>query len=351
MQGAVFVMGALGFLGCATVGPRAINAGRGVYAEVINKTEDEQVLSMIVRNRYDETFGMISVASVTASLSFSANGGVNVGLGSDDSYSTNLVPLSAGVAYEENPTISYIPLGGEAFLRKMLAPVSLSQMLLISNMVRFHPQTLEIMTGRINGLRNPFLGDEAPSPEYARLSDLYGQLRQASVLDVVLAAEDKTNQFMELHDYETAHSEAVREFLDLLGITREIDGSDIVLPIQAAVGAGSGSTVNIQTRSALDLLRIYGAGIELPQPHLESGIVQPVTWQVSEERRPITIRSSRKRPDNATVRILFRDWWFYIDATDARSKQAFILLRTFVGMRLEGSGTVNGTPVLTVPVR
>jgi hypothetical protein len=51
------------------------------------------------------------------------------------------------------------------------------------------------------------------------------------------------------------------------------------------------------------------------------------------------------------VRILFRDWWFYIDATDTRSKQAFILLRTFIGMRLEGSGTLKGTPVLTVPVR
>ena len=30
----------------------------------------------------------------------------------------------------------------------------------------------------------------------------------------------------------------------------------------------------------------------------------------------------------------FRDRWFYIDATDTRSKRAFGLLRTFISMRL-----------------
>ena len=47
----------------AVVGPRSITAGRGAYAEVINQTEDQQILNALVRTRYDETFGMISVAS------------------------------------------------------------------------------------------------------------------------------------------------------------------------------------------------------------------------------------------------------------------------------------------------
>ena len=47
--------------GCATVGPQSIAAGRGVYTEVINRTEDEQILNVLVRERYDETFGMVSV--------------------------------------------------------------------------------------------------------------------------------------------------------------------------------------------------------------------------------------------------------------------------------------------------
>ena len=67
---------ALGSCGCALVGPQSISAGRGVYAEVINRTEDEQILNVIVRMRYDETFSMLSVASVTANLSFSTRAGL-----------------------------------------------------------------------------------------------------------------------------------------------------------------------------------------------------------------------------------------------------------------------------------
>jgi hypothetical protein len=65
---APIVGGALNLCGCVAIGPRSITAGRGAYAEVINRTEDEQILNVIVRQRYDETFGMISVTSVTASL-------------------------------------------------------------------------------------------------------------------------------------------------------------------------------------------------------------------------------------------------------------------------------------------
>ena len=47
------LLSALGFSGCAVIGPQSITAGRGVYAEVINRTEDEQLLNAIVRQRYD----------------------------------------------------------------------------------------------------------------------------------------------------------------------------------------------------------------------------------------------------------------------------------------------------------
>jgi hypothetical protein len=350
LRGALLVMVGLGFVGCAAIGPRSINAGRGVYNEVINKTEDEQVLNLIVRNRYDETFGMISVASVTASLSFSVNAGVNAGFGNSDNYAGNLVPFSAGGAYEENPTISYTPMGGEEFLRKMLAPVSLTQLVLLSHMAKPQGRTLEIMAGRVNGLRNPFIGQEPPSPEYARMADLFTELRLGAVLDVVHGTANDEEYFVDIHGYADEYSDTVRAFLDLLGIEREVDGNDIVLPLHTAIGPSS-TAMNIQPRSPLDLLRVYGAGIDIPPPHLEAGIVRPIKWEMAEKWRPIAIRSSRKRPDEAIVSILFRDWWFYVDATDARSKQAFMLLRTFIGMRLETPGGAQNLPVLTVPVR
>ncbi len=351
VRSTLLVVGALGVCGCAVVGPQSITAGRGVYTEVINRTEDEQILNGLVRLRYDETFGMISVASVTASLRFRAQAATNIGIGDSDNYAGNLVPLSAGVAYEENPTISYVPLSGEDFMRQMLSPVSASEWILLAHTAKHPGHVFALAARRVNGLRNPLLGEEASSPEFERFIELYDQLRRTGVLDIIQAPEtgSEHNYYLDIHDYEDAHRDSVRELLDLLGIEVNLDGSAILLPLREALGR-SVSAIHLQTRSAYDVLREFGAGIEIPSVHLEAGIAEPLTSAVPEERRYITIRSSEKRPDDATVRIRFRDWWFYIDATDTQSKRAFMFLRTFIGMRLSESGAAQKAPVLTVPV-
>jgi hypothetical protein len=351
VRSALFVLTALCLCGCATVGPQSITAGRGVYTEVINRTEDEQILNVLVRQRYDETFGMISVASITANLKFSAVAEANIGRGNSDDYAGNLVPLAAGVGYEENPTISYVPLSGDDFTRRMLSPVSASEWILLGQNAKHPGQVLSLAAHRVNGLRNPLLDEEPSSPEFARFVRLFDRLRRDGVLDVVQARETgrEDNYFWDIHDYEDAHGDRVREFLNLIGIEVKLDGSAILLPLREAVGS-SNSAVHIQARSAYHVLRVFGAGIEIPPAHLEAGIVEPLMSTVPEERRIITIRSSEKRPDDATVRVRFRDWWFYIDATDTQSKRAFTFLRTFIGMRLADQGAAQKAPVLTIPV-
>ena len=347
----LLLLSLMGFCGCAVIGPQSIAAGRGVYAEVINRTEDEQILNVIVRLRYDETFGMVTVASVTANLRVSAQAGTNIGIGDSDSYAGNLVPLSAGVAYEENPTISYVPLSGEEFMRRMLSPVSVNEWVLLGGSARHPGHVLSLAARRVNGLRNSLLGQEPPSPEFARFVELYDRLRRAAVLDIVKAPATKGegNYFWDIHGYQDAHGDSVREFFNLLGIEVQPDGSAIILPLREAVGS-SASAIHVQTRSAFDVLKVFGTGIEIPSPHLRAGIIAPVAWAVPEGSRFITIRSSEKRPQNATVRIRFRDRWFYIDATDTLSKRAFLFLRTFIGMRLADPGAAQQAPVLTVPV-
>jgi len=347
-QSALLVVGVLGLCGCAVVGPQSISAGRGVYTETINRTSDEQTLNMLVRLRYDETFGMMSVASVTANLQFRAQAATNIGIGDSDDYAGNLVPLSAGVAYEENPTISYVPLSGEKFTRRMLSTVSVDEWLLIGSGARDPGRVFSLAVRRVNGLRNPLLGEESPSPAFARFIELYDQLRLAGVLDVVAGPESKTEPryFWDIHDYDEEQVNSVRELLGLIGIDVKLDGSPIILLLREAVGS-SGSAIHVQSRSALDVLHVFGAGIEIPPAHLEAGIVEPRTSAI----RLINIRSSEKRPENATVRIRFRDRWFYIDATDTQSKQVFLFLQTFIGMRLADPGAAQKAPVITVPVK
>jgi hypothetical protein len=108
---------------------------------------------MIVRMRYGESAGLLAVSSVTANLQIQANAGAEFGLGPDTNYQGNLVPLSAGFAYEENPTISYAPVQGEKYLRQILSPLPLDLTLLLLHALCDSPQTLLLRT--VDGVRNP----------------------------------------------------------------------------------------------------------------------------------------------------------------------------------------------------
>ena len=348
---AFLIASVLALNGCASVGPQSVAAGRGVYTEVINRTENEQILNVLVRMRYDETFGMISVASITANLRFSARAGAQIGVGDDANFAGNLVPLSAGVGYEENPTISYVPLSGEDFTRRMIAPVSAREWILLEGLVDGTGLVLHLGLDRINGLRSPAQGARPPSQKFTRFVALYEQLRAADVLDVVQIPSigKEGSIFWDVHDYKLAHGDSVREFFDLLDIEAGMDGADILLPLRVAPGR-SNSAIHVQPRSAYDVLRLMGHGIHVPAAHLAAGIVEPLNSEVQDDLRFIIIRSSETRPDNAVVEVQFRDWWFYVDATDTRSKRAFTFLRTFIGMRLADAAAKQLAPVLTVPV-
>jgi hypothetical protein len=368
LRTALIVLAAIGFCGCAVVGPRSISAGRGAYAEVINVTEDEQLLNALVRMRYDQSFGMMSVASVTASLRFSAQAGGNFGVGPSDAYAGNTVPISVGVAYEENPTISYTPLSGEDFARRMLAPLAAGDLLLLSGASQHPERIFNLTVSHINGLRNQILGGHTPERDFARFLEIYGDLRRDGVLEYVGEAGAETEADADadadadaevkylwyIHRYADSHRDELRELLELLGLEVRADGSPIILPVLDAIGSST-SAIHLRTRSAYQVLELLGNGIEIPPSHLEAGIVhdEPVAWL---GKTPfLKVRSSEthwwtSRPEDAIVAVRFRDRWFYIADTDTDSKRTFWFVRTMIGMRLAGPGANQQAPILTVPV-
>lgn len=99
--------------------------GRAMYNRAMVATNNEQILDMIVRTRYEETAGLLAVQSITANVRVQGSVSAQFGIGPDSNFTGNLVPLSAATLYEENPTISYVPIQGEKYLRQLLAPLPL----------------------------------------------------------------------------------------------------------------------------------------------------------------------------------------------------------------------------------
>lgn len=335
--------------GCAIAGPASVNNGRSAYNAVINATEDEQILSMIVRQRYDETFGMLVVSSVTASLRIGASVGGNVGIGPSSSFEGNLVPFSAGASYEENPTISYVPMRGEQFIDRMLAPLTAEQALLLSRMSTAEVEVLRMLVRRANGIVNPLFSSHPESIDNAfdRFIDLYVQLRERGRLDIVRTA-DQQYQIL-LHDFTEDESSEVRELLQLLGVQHTGEAHDpIALPLRFFVGEPKPDAVDLETPSAMEIIEAAGSGIKVPDVHLADGLAR--VSMATGSQSFLTIHSARDRPDHASVAVMHKGWWFFVDERDARSKQAFMILRTLIGLRLDEGTSGQAAPLLTVPV-
>lgn len=334
--------------GCNLAGPVSLGGGRSAYNRIVNQTEDEQLLSAIVRHRYDETFGLLAVTSITANIRLSSSVGVNAGIGPRSSFEGNLVPLSAGVAYEENPTISYVPVRGEEFVERMLAPLTADQALLLSRMSTPQCEPLRLLIRRVNGKANPLFASGDTGQGFARFVELFVQLREKGTLDIVRLSTGEYELLF--HDLDTAQASEAEELLSAIGVTRPVPTSgELRIPLRFFVGASAEDGVEVETPTALEVLRAAALGVDIPPSHLADGIARPITV-TTDARWPLIVHTSQERPAHGYVSVSYRGYWYSVDERDIASKQAFVLLRTLVGLRLDAQSANQQAPVLTVPV-
>jgi hypothetical protein len=330
-----------------------LSQGRPAYNEAIAATNAEQSLSWIVRSRYGLPTAQLAVSSITAGVRFSSAAAVNVGIGPSDNYIGNLVPLSGGVTYDENPTISYVPLQGMEHVRTLLSPMPLDILGLLLNM-NFHPQiVMAIVVKRINGVPNPgFYADSSQEADrrFAQVLSATGRLSTADKLTFFQSNEEEQSYSIWIHDYLPNHEKDVRAFLALLGIDGiAVDGKDIVLPIAGALRRGTNQSIAMQTRSVLDIGRIASASVDVPEADRERGLTLkfPKSGLAGDY---IRVRRAAERPPTAAAATRFQDWWYYIAGDDLSSKQYFLLFETLMSVQLSEAAAEAKAPVLTVPV-
>lgn len=285
--------------GCALVGPSSISNGRMAYNEVINYTEDQQLLNAIVRERYGQTFGMLSVSSVAANVKFSGSAGAEFQAWGSDQLTDALTPLALGAAYEENPTISYTPVQGEAVLRSLVTPFSVEEGFLLLSFAKERHIVNRLLYRRVNDLKVPI--DGPLPPEVQRAGVLGVMLREVGILRFGRAPDStdaRSEYVLILSGYASEHQDAVREYLDLLGVEGQVvDGGKITLPFGPSTDPDAKDTIHLKTRSVLDWLRLAASMVEVPEPHLKAGIVEPGGWPGEPELRLITVRSSKDKAE------------------------------------------------------
>jgi hypothetical protein len=335
--------------GCGAVGTMDIGNARASYNEIIRQTDDQQLLAMIVHTRYGDSFGFLSVASVTSNLSVSSTVGANFGIGPSSSYAGNLVPLSAGMTFEENPTISYVPRQGQEYARAILAPVPLDILVLLAGAVDSPTWVLTACIARANQLRNG--PSEAEATRFHRACELTGSLIASGDVMFTRVKGSPESFALSFCNIQPSQRSAIEELFGLLGLDPAMaDRPTIEVPISLALGQATRDRLDVVTRSPYDLLRLAARGVVIPDEHVAAGLVRHDPERVPPGAEPpVRVLSSRQRPSLASVSIQYRGWWFYVADDDPASKQGFLLLRSLVLSRLQQDASASA-PTLTIPL-
>jgi hypothetical protein len=349
------VLAVLGSLlaGCTVVGPAAVSSGRLAYNEAITTTDNQQMLMVLIQNRYGERSNLLTVASVTANVSVKTSAGIQTGFGSSSDYRGNLVPFAGSVVYEENPTISYVPVSGEKYLRQLTSPISLLLLTQISRTMANPAPALSAFISSANYIYNPnFNFSEGPEdPRFDEFVRIMAGLTREHRLQWVQSGAGDTQFSIVIDQSEAKDAAQVKRLLQLLQLPAAKPGQrQVVIPVFLALDGAASGGLGITTRSVWDMVEILSASIEVPAQDEAAGIAAPAP-PPGRVGRQLKIAFSREEPEHAYIAVAYHDGWFYVDERDLITKEYFKLLGGLWNMTMSKAiGQGNAAPLLTVPV-
>lgn len=386
--------------GC--IGPRSLELTRLRYDEAVYETSEQQWLRNIVRLRYGDLPTLLDVSAITSQFELSEEAFFTGGR-ERDSLNNFGGPT---VRFRDAPTLSYTPRDPTELTRAMVAPVGITAMGLIANNGWGVEDVLRLMVAEINGLENTpgaeqFVPEHIPPlTPFGEVARLAGELRRERVAallsvdeaetvstpfastrveaaDVVEAAShqlefrpaDAGDDLVLIRTspgYRLAFSEAsighpgadaLRELLRLTPgrLQYEIDrvplpGGAELYPLPPTLNA-----IHVQTRTLLEMVTVLSKGVQLPEEHICGGVAAQTVgpdgmvfdWtQVT--RGLFHVCSQKKKPKDAAVAIEYKGYWFYIPASDKRSKSTLALIQALFNLQL--SEPKKAGPLLTLPV-
>ncbi len=347
--------------GCATgIGPSLIRSENLDYNQQIVRSLDEQLLLNLVRTRYVDTPLFLEMGNVVVQYSLEGRGNIGADPIISGPRSTQRLPVGAGFTYAERPTITYTPLQGEQFARRLLSPIPAETIVLLSQSGWPIDLLLMVCVQRINGVENAVeSAGLAPSdhPRFEVFENVARKLRTFQRMgELSLSLEMATNgggHRIRLFPRAITNNAVIPDaFYIRDALKMDMERKDFLL--RNGGHAQGPDEIAIDARSLAAVMGFMAKGIEVPPAHAAAGFV-PMLRGIDGQAVPFLepalryfhIRQSASRPSQAAVKIFHRDHWFYLEENDVQSRVAFALLHTLFSLQ---TATGNGRqPLLTIP--
>lgn len=392
-----------GVLAGCQIGPSALPVSSAHYSDAVRIAQSEQLLVNLVRLRYRDQPVYLSVTSISTQFELGASTSADASIVESGN---DTLGLGAGVDYAERPTITFGILGGDAFERDMLEPVSINTIALLAESGWRVDRVLRLTVEGLNGLKHAGTASgptPAMAPVYddfleavsllqrlvdARLIEFEFELRdklisdpiprtQLSGEDLIIAAREGI-EFKRVGDSdlyqpvleerrlvlrvrpEASGSGDVARLRELLGLDPALNRYDLVSRDDAEAdifveGRSNLSQIVVDTRSLQGVLYYLSHGVRAPKRDADR---RAITVTTASDGSPFDwdnllgglfrVDHSASRPRNAAVTARHRGSWFYIADDDESSKSTFLLLRHLFTLQSGERPAIK--PVLTLPV-
>lgn len=349
--GLLFALAALG--GCAHLGPRSVTADRFDYSTAIAESWKQQTLLNIVKIRYVDLPVFVDVSSVVAGYSLQTGVTMTGVLSSEGAVQGNYGSIAGQGIYTDRPTITYVPMTGEKFLRGLITPIDPRTIFFMLQAGYSADFVLGLTVESLNGLRNRTAAGgrlQEADPDFIRALQLIRELQVDGSIGMRVV-EDKTRGATTVLMFRSddISAEIAAKSAELRRLLRLPEGEHQFLLSYSPMRTGA-SELTVNSRSMLQILQAFASYVEVPEPHLGEQRAAPAFEHVSAEQRDIgRIRSGTTRPVEAYAAVRYRGYWFWVDDSDWRMKRAMTAVMFFFTLAETGGG--ERLPMITIPAQ
>jgi hypothetical protein len=351
--GLAFAAAAL-FTGCAHLGPKSVAVDRFDYSTAIADSWKQQTLLNIVKLRYMDLPVFVDVASIVAGYSLQTGVTVNGVLSTEKAVQGNYASLGGQAIYTDRPTITYVPLTGEKFLRGLITPIDPKNIFFMLQAGYPADFILGLTVEGLNGVRNRSTAGGAmreADPEFLRALQLMREVQAAGAVGMRVEEDKVKNQtavlFFRRDDVAADIAEKSAEIRRLLKLPADM--SRFALIYSPTRGATNELAVN--SRSMLQIMSAFASYMDVPAAHLKEHRALPAFEGSAAENgtNGVRIHSGKDKPTDAFAAVQYRGQWFWIDDGDWQTKRALTAVMFF--FTLAETGSSDKLPLITIPAQ
>jgi hypothetical protein len=338
-----------GISGCSSVGPNSIPRDRLDYSQSIDDSWKRQTLLNIVRLRYMDSPFFLDVSQVVAGYSCEVSAGASTNIYTQGR-AFNSVGVSGSGSFSDHPTITYMPLTGDKFLRGLMDAVPPHCILYLMQTGFPADYILALGVDSLNGLHNRayYAGEvRKADPDFVRITELLRDIQAAGAVALRIEEGEARHQSATLFfRHENVPSEIqkkIEEFRQLLHLPNDQFSFKLVYsPLRAGPGE-----LAVESRSLLRMLSALSTFVDIPEIEVQQHRALTVPDTSAWTEPLFHVNCGQSLPQDAFIAVQYRNHWFWIDDTDWRSKRTLSTIMLL--FTLADTGTGNQLPVLTIP--